>query len=91
MSKIITNFTEAEKEVHRVEDEWHFPVLTLFNFQPIEKQTVGRIRVYHYKNETQNIIKAAFSYGAFYWKDKEKYAGGVDLRSLEEHLKIFYK
>lgn len=37
----MSTFEEADKKVHKVEDQWHFKYLTKYGFEPIDKEGIG--------------------------------------------------
>lgn len=60
-------FNEANKKVHAVEDQWHYPILTKFGFVPREKTGVGFVRSYNYDHPSGNVIRCTTGASADYW------------------------
>lgn len=44
----IDAINEADKIVHKVEEEWHYPIFTNYGYEPIEKEGIGFVRHYNY-------------------------------------------
>jgi len=79
----IKDFNEANKIVHKVEDEWHYKILLKYGFEPLDKEGVGFVRSYKYKKGDQTITYTTGVH-ADYWSG----CGGWGYwASLEPHLK----
>lgn len=63
------NFEEANKAVHPVETQWHYPILTKHGFVPETKEAVGFVRAYIYKHEDGRVIKCSTGVSSDYWTD----------------------
>jgi hypothetical protein len=78
-------FEEANQVVHKVEDEWHYPILTKHGFEPVDKTGVGFVRQFLYK-KGGHTIKMNTGVHCDYWADLTVTGGGY-WASLEPHLK----
>lgn len=79
------NFTEANKIVHKVEDQWHYPILTKYGFVPVTLTSVGFVRSYTYtKGELAIVCNTGVN--ADYWINKAANKLGY-WSDLEPHLK----
>lgn len=89
MDNFTRRLNEADKKIHLVEDQWHYPILTKYNFTPVTPEGVGFVRSYEYRNEAGEIIVCTTGYSSDRWvqkKSKEDVAGGY-WADLEPHLK----
>jgi hypothetical protein len=78
------DYTKANKK-HLVEDEWHYPIMTKFGYEPLEKFQLGLVRSYKYKKNGHEItLKTGVN--SDYWRDDENNTGGF-WADLEPHLK----
>jgi hypothetical protein len=87
---------EANKKVHNVEDQWHYPIMIKYGFKPEDKTKTGLVRNYKYKNEkNQEVIAVTGANGDYfkvngqskgYWSDLEPY-----LKELTKENKIITK
>lgn len=82
---------EADKKVHPVETQWHYPVMIKYGFIPITKEAVGLVRSYEYTNPTGRLVRCTTGYSADTFEELDPttrrirnigYHGG-----LEAHLK----
>jgi len=80
-------FTEADKKEHKVEDQWHYPILTKYGFIAITKIGIGFVRSYTYMKGEHEIV-CTTGCSADYWRDKTKGGGGY-WGELEKHLILF--
>ena len=87
-------FEKANQTIHRVEDQWHYTILTKFGFQPDDLTGIGFVRAYMYTNKEIGLtIRAATGascdhWQAFntehkaimfgYWRELEPYLVGLD-------------
>jgi len=80
------DFSDADKKVHSVEDQWHYPIMTKYGYVALDKTGVGFVRSYKYEHpETKRRIIVSTGYSADYWNDKEDEAFGY-WTDLEPHL-----
>lgn len=69
---IMTDFEKANKKVHKVEDQWHHPVLTKHGYVPKDKEGVGFVRSYRYIHPENGImILCATGASADYWRSSD--------------------
>lgn len=79
-------FVQANKKVHKVEDQWHYPILTKHGYIPQDKERIGFVRSYEYIHpETGDVIIASTGANCDHWRAKD--AGGF-YYSLEGHLNL---
>jgi len=50
------NFEEANKVVHKVEDQWHYSIMMEKGFEAITKEQVGFIRRYKYVKNDHEVV-----------------------------------
>jgi len=82
-------FDKADKAIHKVEDEWHYPILKKYGFEPKTKTGVGFVRKYIYVHpKTEHEIELSTGINADYWTDGEDRGYWND---LEPHLKKLSK
>ena len=77
----MATFEEANKKVHKVEDQWHYEMMTKCGFVPQDLEGIGFVRSYTYKHPNGDQITCTTGVnadhwsgpnGAFgYWKDLE--------------------
>ena len=80
----LRRFNEANKIVHPVETQWHYPIMTKYGYVPVTLTGIGFVRSYEYTHpETGRSIKVSTGVNADYWED-----GGAFgyWRDLEPHL-----
>lgn len=66
------DFEEANKAVHPVEKQWHFPIMTEAGYEPETMEAVGFVRHYFYEHpETGRRFKLCTGMNADYWVDVE--------------------
>jgi len=58
---------EADKTVHLVENQWHYPILTKYGFEPITKKATGFVRAYLYKKGDCEV-RCVTGANADYWE-----------------------
>lgn len=80
------DWEKANKKVHKVEDQWHYPILTKYGFKPETKEAQGLVRNYIYKNEGTEI-KCVTGASSDYWEVIKGEKGGGYHGSLEVYLK----
>jgi hypothetical protein len=76
-------FEEANKAIHKVEDQWHHPILTRYGFTPLTKEATGFVRSYKYMHPSGIVVQcttgsssdywAASTGGRGYWSDLEPF------------------
>jgi hypothetical protein len=65
------NFEEANKVVHPVESQWHYPILTAHGYIAQTAQGVGFVRSYRYIHPTTNrTILCVTGSSSDYWEDE---------------------
>jgi hypothetical protein len=80
-------FEKANQKVHKVETQWHHPILTKYGFVPETKVAVGFVRVYVYEHpETGRRVCCNTGVNADYWSEEGR--GGGYWSELEPHLKL---
>ena len=85
------SFAEANKKVHPVDTQWHFPIMSGHGYLPDTKEAVGFVRTYHYTNPTDgHTMSVTTGASADYWTDKTNAASGY-WRELEPHLEEIQK
>ncbi len=83
-------FTEANKVVHQVEKEWHYPILTKYGFTPRTKTGIGFVRAYVYDRPDGEVIRMTTGASADYWevlKGTPSVQEKIYWSNLEPHLK----
>ena len=66
--QFMKDFEQADRVVHPVEKEWHYPILIKYGYVPITKEAVGFVRFYDYEHPiTKHKIKARVGVNADYW------------------------
>lgn len=81
----MSDFSEANKKVHKVEDQWHYPILTKYGFTPITKEQAGFVRRYEYQRGEHKIV-CNTGVNADYWSNPSGCGGGY-WSELEPHVK----
>lgn len=81
----MTSFDEANKTVHPVEKQWHYPILTKHGFVPETKEATGFVRNYTYKHEDGRVIVCTTGSSADYWTDQHTKEHGY-WATLEKHI-----
>ena len=79
-------FEEANKKVHPVEGEWHYPIMVRYGFTPETKEAVGFVRSYEYHHPSGRIIVVTTGVNSDYWQDRQDLKRGY-WSDLEPHLK----
>jgi len=77
---------EADKKVHAVKTQWHYPILTKYGFEPLDKEKQGLVRRYRYQ-KGNDIITCNTGVNADYWSGA---GGGGYWSELEPYLKKQY-
>jgi hypothetical protein len=78
-------FEEANKKVHPVETQWHYPTLTKHGFVPETKEQVGFVRAYTYTHPDGRRIRCNTGVNSDYWTDLDTKKFGY-WRELEPHI-----
>ena len=61
-------FAEADKAIHPVEKQWHYPKMTKYGYVPETKEAVGFVRKYVYVHPTTgNKVTCNTGVNADYW------------------------
>lgn len=71
----IAAFNEADKVVHKVEDQWHYKYLVAAGFVPETKEAVGFVRAYLYKHADGRTVRVVTGRNADYWDSSDKQGG----------------
>jgi len=79
------NFQEANKKVHKVEDQWHYPLMIAAGFVAVTKEAVGFVRNYHYTRDTLNVVCVTGA-SSDYWSCSQRQSNGY-WADLEPFLK----
>ena len=79
------SFEEANKKVHKVEDQWHHPILIKYGFKPETEYATGFVRKYKY-TKGDHIILAHTGCSSDYWSNARTGDNGY-WNDLEPHLK----
>lgn len=81
-------FNQADKKVHPVEVQWHYPILTEAGFVAQTKEGIGFSRSYVYERLDGHKIKATTGINCDYWKDMTtgKTGYGCDLKGYVGEL-----
>jgi hypothetical protein len=79
----------ADKIVHKIEIDWHYPIMTKYGYEPTTREAVGFVRHYQYVHPvTGHKIKCCVGINGDYWEG----AGGFGYwRDLEPHLKKLHE
>ena len=88
MTTVDQAFEEADKVVHPVNQQWHYPILTKFGYVPVTKEAPGFVRSYMYTHpDTGRRFRLTTGTNADYWTDMHSEACGY-WSDLEPHLKL---
>jgi hypothetical protein len=80
------NFEEANKVVHLVEKQWHYPILVAHGYIANTPTGVGFVRSYEYSNAAGHRMRLTTGVRADYWEDLATGQLGY-WAELEPHLK----
>ena len=64
----MVEFEEANKTVHPVEKQWHFPILTKYGFTAVTKEATGFVRSYDYEHPIGHRVCCATGYSSDHWR-----------------------
>ena len=82
------DFDAANKIVHLVETEWHYPIMTKYGFVADTKQGIGFVRGYEYHHPTTgHKVRVCTGVNADYFTDLEQEVYPNYWANLEPHLK----
>lgn len=63
-------FEEANKTVHPVTSQWHYPILTKHGYLPETQEEVGFVRKYIYTHPTtKHSMRLVTGMSSDYWTD----------------------
>lgn len=66
----MTSFSEANKTVHKVEDQWHYTIMIKYGWIPDTLIGIGFVRTYNYYHpELPNVLAITTGSRADYWSD----------------------
>jgi hypothetical protein len=84
----MASFNEADKVVHNVEGQWHYPILTRYGYEAVTKEAPGFVRSYDYVHPSGRTVRCTTGASADYWSapgnkggywsDLEPYLKSVD-------------
>ncbi len=77
-------FNEANKVMHPVETQWHYPIMTKYGFKPLTSSDNGFVRIYVYEKEGKTIT-CHTGVTSDYWIDKDTNKIGL-WRELEIYV-----
>jgi len=81
-------FNEANKTVHSVETQWHYPIMTKYGFVADTKEGIGFVRGYDYHHSiTGHKIRVCTGVNADYFTDRVHEVYPNYWANLEPHLK----
>lgn len=88
----MNDFEKANSVVHKVETQWHYPILTKYGYVPITKEATGFVRCYVYQHpETKHEIKAHTGANCDYWTDSKYPTKGTNYwADLDPHLEAIW-
>lgn len=81
------NFEEANKKVHLVEEQWHYPILSAHGFLPETKEGIGFVRSYDYSHPDGRRIRCTTGYSADHWESLDGTKGRGYWSDLEGFIK----
>jgi len=80
-------FEEANKAIHPVEKQWHFPIMTKYGYEAVTKEGIGFVRSYTYRHPTMDrSMTVTTGASADYWDDPNPNGGHGYWSDLEPHL-----
>lgn len=83
-------FEDANKKIHPVESQWHYPIMTKYGFVPNTKQAVGFVRTYEYQHANGNKIHVTTGMQSDYWSHQASKKLGF-WNELESYLKKLHE
>jgi len=75
----------ADQKVHPVESQWHYPILTEFGYEPLDKEGVGLVRSYKYQ-KGDHVITVTTGANADYWEANDGFGYWADLKPYLQKL-----
>lgn len=76
----LTSFNAADKVVHPVEKEWHYPIFTKYGYEAITKEGIGFVRSFIYVHPISgNKVTYTTGYNSDYWNAKNAFGYWADL------------
>jgi len=66
-AEYLKKFNEADKKVHLVEDQWHYPIMIKYGFTPVTKTGIGFVRAYEYVHPSGHKVSVCTGYSANYF------------------------
>jgi len=83
------DFAEANKTIHPVETQWHYPTMTKYGYIADTQQGIGFVRTYDYHHPTSgHSMSVTTGYSADYFRDDHNPMTGLGFwGDLEPHLK----
>lgn len=80
------NFEEANKAVHPVENQWHYPIMIKYGYDAKTKEDIGFVRNYLYVHPvTGKKMRLTTGSSADYWTDLDTKETGFH-GTLKAHL-----
>lgn len=79
------NFAIASAVVHKVETQWHYPLMIAAGFTAVTQEQTGFVRNYHYTKDGLNVV-CVTGVSADYWSCTARGANGYH-SALEPFLK----
>lgn len=80
------DFEKANRVIHPVEKEWHYPIMAKAGFEAKTKTGIGFVRSYEYQHPSGRAVRVTTGVNADHWEDKT--SGDIGYWSkLEAHLK----
>ena len=82
----MSTFEQANKTVHPVTTQWHYPILTKHGYVADTKEAVGLVRCYTYTHPTtKHSMLLTTGMSSDYWTDKRTGKVGY-WNELDTHL-----
>lgn len=82
----LERFNEANKTVHPVTTQWHYPIMIAAGFETKTPSGVGFSRSYTYEHPSGRVIVVTTGVNADYWNDQTTGKFGY-WSALEPHVK----
>ena len=80
--------TEADQVVHKVENQWHYSIMTRHGYTPIDKEQKGFVRRYKYENAKGKTVVVSTGVHCDYWSAED---GSGYWGTLEAYLNTINK
>lgn len=78
---------KADKHVHPVETQWHYPILTKYGYKANTKEGIGLSRSYTYQHPIQPPVKVTTGINGDYWESEDRGKYSYWWSGLELYLK----